>query len=68
MSDSKYSFKEFKRSVAGCSESEIKQSILYDYLETDALLFHHYLEKLHFELFVQEQRQKLEALQAAEEN
>ncbi len=61
-----YTYREFKRAIDGCSKSKIKQEILLDYLKTDALLYDHYFEKLRFELSVQEQKQKLEALQAAE--
>ncbi len=61
-----YTFREFKRAVNGCSENKIKQDILLDYLKADAALFNRYFEKLRLEISIAEQKQKLEALQAAE--
>lgn len=68
MAENNYSYKEFKRTINGCSQNRIKQQILLDYLKTDEALFDRYFEKLRFELSVEEQKQKLEALQKLEEN
>lgn len=66
MANNSYTYREFKRTIDGCSQSKIKQEMIIDYLRTDAALFDRYFEKLRFELSVQEQRQKLEAIQAQE--
>lgn len=66
MAENSYTYREFKRTINGCSKSRTKQEILLDYLKADAALFDRYFEKLRFELSVEEQKAKLEAIQAAE--
>ena len=66
MAENSYTYREFKRTINGCSQNVTKQELLLDYLRADAALFDHYFEKLRFELSVEEQRRKLEALQALE--
>ena len=63
-----YTFREFRRTVADCSEDAVKISRLYDYLNEDNILYRRYLERIAHENSIIEHNKKMNAIYEIEDD